>query len=116
MRYDEKFKIKVAKAYSEIGNAAAVAKKFDVPVWSIYRWGKLYGQGGAGALKEKSRKPKTQPLKMDDKTERLVVATWFNTSANRNYSSVSRILHKQGIKVSSVTVKTIIYRRLDLWS
>lgn len=115
MRYDDEFKIKIATAYNETGNAAAVAKQFEVPVWSVYRWGKLYGQGGAEALKEKSRRPKSQPLKMDDKIELLVVATWFNTVTNRNYSSVSRALSKQGIKVSSVTVKAIINRRRDLW-
>lgn len=115
MRYDEKFKIKVAMAYSETGNAADVATQFEVPVWSVYRWGKLYGQGGAEGLKEKSRKPKSQPLKTDDKIERLVVATWFNTVTNRNYSSVSRALSKQGIKVSSVTVNAIVNRREDLW-
>jgi len=115
MKYDDKKRIRVAKEYCDTGDAKAVSLKYGVPLKTIYRWGKLYSKAGEAGLLKKSTKPKTQPLKTDEETEKLVIDLWFNKIDKPNFSKVKRELAERKIKLSIPTIKAIFERRKKDW-
>lgn len=111
--YDEKFKLQVMKDYWNNPRARSIAKKYNVPIRTIYNWAERYRDGGEQALKKKSTKPIRLANETSENEKKIIIVTWQelynqNNPATRSIASLRRELKARGICKSEPTLAKII--------